>query len=197
MCLHYSNLIFQPIDGAKEDFRRYLDRKGVMDTLTKAFISCYDDRPENPIERLLEVLSDTSRQLPSNYRTKLETAELKLVEAKAEIELLRKQLDDLGVKPAVVEKPPNSICASIPTPSTPSISATVQQTEIAALTIPSSPPPPVPEPIASVTKIENIESAKSGINESVAPNQPAATTVELSDEKSAASTIEENPSTSS
>lgn len=90
-----------------------------MDTLTKAFVSCFDDRPENPIERLLEILSETSRELPSNYMTKLEKAEIALAEARQEIEVLRKQLQEIGVEPAVPSNQPNTVSANVshhPTP---------------------------------------------------------------------------------
>lgn len=193
-------LLLQPIDSAKEDFRRYLDRKGVMDTLTKAFISCYDDRPENPTERLLEVLSDTSRQLPSNYRTKLETAELQLAEARIEIEVLRKQLEALGVKPAEVQKPPNTVSANVPTPTTPAISSAT----VAALQPKESPAPeqaaaPVTAGPAAVVQPVNEESAKSEAVSSAAPSSPAkaeAVPASPTAEDSTAKPAEEQPSTS-
>lgn len=104
-----------------------------MDTMTKAFISVFDDRPENPTERLLEILSETSRELPSNYMTKLEKAEIALAEARTEIDVLRKQLAELGVEPAVPSKQPNTISANVshhPTPAkvAPTVSSSATNT---------------------------------------------------------------------
>lgn len=91
----------------KEDFRKYLDRKGVMDALTKAFVLCYDERPENPIDRLVEVVAECAKMNPNlmDLRTRLLTTEEELKHAQREVEILRKQLMALGVTPEVIVKP--------------------------------------------------------------------------------------------
>jgi len=196
---------YKPIDGAKEDFRRYLDRKGVMDTLTKAFIACYDDRPENPIERVLEVLSDTSRQLPSNYRTKLETAELQLAEARAEIDVLRKQLESLGVKPAEVQKPMNTVSAGVPTPSTPALSsATVAAAAAAAAAVKEEQAAEEPKQGSQQPQQNNTENEESAKPEATVvepalvapPTEPSAVPATTPAPAEPAVKSEEQPSTS-
>lgn len=75
-----------------------------MDALTKAFVLCYDERPENPIERLVEVVADNAKILgaSSELKSRLINTELELKHARTEIEVLRKQLTDLGVTPVSV-----------------------------------------------------------------------------------------------
>lgn len=72
-----------------------------MDALTKAFVLCYDERPENPIERLVEVVADNAKVLgaSSELKSRLINTELELKQARSEIDVLRKQLSDLGVSP--------------------------------------------------------------------------------------------------
>lgn len=45
-------LFFQPIDTKREEFRKYLERCGIMDALTKALVCLYEesDKPEDPLE---------------------------------------------------------------------------------------------------------------------------------------------------
>lgn len=42
--------IFQPIDESKEDFRMFLAKNGVLDSLTKALSKIQENQPENPME---------------------------------------------------------------------------------------------------------------------------------------------------
>lgn len=46
------NNILQPSEGKREEFRRYLEKTGVMDALTKVLVALYEepDKPENAIE---------------------------------------------------------------------------------------------------------------------------------------------------
>lgn len=50
-------VFFQPIDISKEDFRIYLTKTGVLDSLTKVLMKCYKDRPEDPVSFIKENVS--------------------------------------------------------------------------------------------------------------------------------------------
>lgn len=43
--------LFQPPDSKREEFRKYLERAGVMDALTKVLVSLYEE-PEKPDDAL-------------------------------------------------------------------------------------------------------------------------------------------------
>uniref|UniRef100_A0A182N2C2 c-Myc-binding protein n=1 Tax=Anopheles dirus TaxID=7168 RepID=A0A182N2C2_9DIPT len=75
---------YKPIDVSKEDFRKYLVRKGVMDAITKVLIRCHIERPENALEYVLYNLTATYKPM---------TAELHA--ANQEIEVLKKELNAL------------------------------------------------------------------------------------------------------
>jgi hypothetical protein len=45
-------LQLQPIDSKREEFRKYLERAGVMDALTKVLVSLYEEaeKPDDALE---------------------------------------------------------------------------------------------------------------------------------------------------
>lgn len=86
---------FKPIDGSKEDFRKYLDRKGVLDAITKVLIKCNSDRPENAIEYLLENLGEKVKD-----KHTIACLESDLADARNEIEVLKRQIESLQVSAA-------------------------------------------------------------------------------------------------
>uniref|UniRef100_A0A182SZE1 c-Myc-binding protein n=1 Tax=Anopheles maculatus TaxID=74869 RepID=A0A182SZE1_9DIPT len=75
---------YKPIDLSKEDFRKYLDRQGVLDAITKVLVKCNTDRPENAIAYVLEHLNETHGSLKTQ-----------LFEAHQEIERLKVELSAL------------------------------------------------------------------------------------------------------
>lgn len=83
---------FKPIDGSKEEFRKYLDRKGVLDAITKVLIKCNSDRPENAIEYLLDNLGE--RLMDKDTIARLEN---ELNDARNEIEMLKREITALKV----------------------------------------------------------------------------------------------------
>lgn len=46
------NVLSQPSDSKKEEFRKYLERAGVMDALTKVLVSLYEEteKPNDALE---------------------------------------------------------------------------------------------------------------------------------------------------
>lgn len=75
---------YKPIDLSKEDFRKYLDRQGVLDAITKVLVKCNTDRPENALGYVLENLNETHGSLKAQ-----------LFEAQQEIERLKLELSAL------------------------------------------------------------------------------------------------------
>ena len=75
----------------KDDFRKYLEKSSVIDSLTKSLVALYEEpnRPEKPIEFVQKKLGG---------RTEVEFVELeqKLENAQAEIQALKAKLENRG-----------------------------------------------------------------------------------------------------
>lgn len=123
---------FKPIDGSKEDFRKYLDRKGVLDAITKVLIKCNSDRPENAIEYLLDNLGEKLKDKDTIARLENE-----LNDARNEIEILKREINalklgtssnsDFPSNDCSDEKPPNE--SAVDTKDPPERSTTAQQVD--------------------------------------------------------------------
>lgn len=96
MILRYKNFVhsdqqinfrflFQPIDSKREEFRRYLERAGVMDALTKVLVSLYEepDKPEDALEYVRKHLGTDGAE------DELEVARARIAELEAENALLK------------------------------------------------------------------------------------------------------------
>ncbi|XP_035744160.1 c-Myc-binding protein-like [Vespa mandarinia] len=72
---------FKPSDSKKEEFRKYLERAGVMDALTKVLVSLYEEteKPNDALEYIRKNLGD-------------------ITENSLEINTLKKELDDARAK---------------------------------------------------------------------------------------------------
>ncbi|GKT16008.1 Associate of Myc 1 like protein [Aduncisulcus paluster] len=70
----------------KDAFRRYLERYGIIDQLTKSFVALYEERnkPSNPLEYLKQQMSTGERDTVSQLQ--------------AEIARLQKENDELKAK---------------------------------------------------------------------------------------------------
>ncbi|CAH0683077.1 c-Myc-binding protein [Helicoverpa armigera] len=76
---------YKPIDSKREEFRRYLERAGVMDALTKVLVSLYEepDKPEDALEYVRKHLGTDGGD------DELEAARARIAELEAENALLR------------------------------------------------------------------------------------------------------------
>ncbi|XP_031846845.1 c-Myc-binding protein isoform X2 [Nomia melanderi] len=78
-----------PPDTKREEFRKYLERAGVLDALTKVLVSLYEE-PEKPDDALEFVrqniggITETDLEMES-LRKELEEAKAKIVELKAKL----------------------------------------------------------------------------------------------------------------
>ncbi|XP_041980213.1 c-Myc-binding protein [Aricia agestis] len=76
---------YKPIDSKREEFRRYLERTGVMDALTKVLVSLYEepDKPEDALEYVRKHLGNDGAD------DELEAARARIAELEAENTLLK------------------------------------------------------------------------------------------------------------
>nr|QZL12168.1 c-Myc binding protein [Hydrometra stagnorum] len=88
-------MTYRPIDSKREEFRKYLERCGVMDALTKVLVLLYEepDRPEDALEFVRVNLGDTR---PS--AAEVEAMKTDLANALARVTLLEEQNCELKKK---------------------------------------------------------------------------------------------------
>ncbi|XP_017486701.1 PREDICTED: C-Myc-binding protein homolog [Rhagoletis zephyria] len=84
-------MAFKPIDPKRDEFRRYLERSGVIEALTKVFVRIVKERPENPLEYLRYNLGDSLHQADSMVYLQSE-----LEEARSEIQRLRGMIESVN-----------------------------------------------------------------------------------------------------
>ncbi|KAL9645599.1 hypothetical protein ABK040_000661 [Willaertia magna] len=55
---------YQSINAKKEEFRKYLEKNGVVDSITKALVCLYEEpeRPPNPLEYIKQYLGGPSSE---------------------------------------------------------------------------------------------------------------------------------------
>uniref|UniRef100_A0A182QH43 c-Myc-binding protein n=1 Tax=Anopheles farauti TaxID=69004 RepID=A0A182QH43_9DIPT len=75
---------YKPIDPAKEEFRKYLDRNGIMDAITKVLVRCHIERPENALEYMVTSMAECHAPMKAD-----------LIAANMEIQRLKKELSAL------------------------------------------------------------------------------------------------------
>ncbi|KAG5879676.1 hypothetical protein JTB14_021479 [Gonioctena quinquepunctata] len=88
---------FKPSEGKREEFRKYLEKNGIMDALTKVLVNLYEevDKPEDALQYIIDKLSiqaglDTQKQLSA----KLEDANNRVKSLEEQLENLRLESND-------------------------------------------------------------------------------------------------------
>lgn len=76
---------YKPIDLSKEEFRKYLDRQGVLDAITQVLVKCNSERPDNALAFVLDNL--TEKYVP--LKAKLQEAHEEIDRLKAELSALK------------------------------------------------------------------------------------------------------------
>ncbi|XP_075751112.1 c-Myc-binding protein [Rhipicephalus microplus] len=78
---------FAPVDSKKEDFRKYIEKSGLLERMTLALVSLFEEqeRPENAIAYF------KSRFDPDSWETSNEAM-------KKELEQVRRQLEELQIE---------------------------------------------------------------------------------------------------
>lgn len=88
--------VFQPIDNRRDEFRRYLERTGLIDALNKVLVNLFheNEKPENTVDYLCSNIGDVRAD-----KDTIEALKAELVAARMEIELLKKNLPTSDIKP--------------------------------------------------------------------------------------------------
>lgn len=109
-CLICSFLFFffhkrQPIDCKRDQFRKYIESKGVIDTITKVLIKLLETpvKPEHPIDFIRDNLGPTLAEKHRIEQLEQQVADYKqeVSDLKKEIEGLKGKLSDCTTKKAV------------------------------------------------------------------------------------------------
>ncbi|KAI9355341.1 hypothetical protein DFJ73DRAFT_775439 [Zopfochytrium polystomum] len=84
------------VDQKKEDFRKYLEKNGIIDALTKVLVGLYEEpeKPENPVDFIKQFLGGPS--------------DVDVEALKNENEELRRRVDELQAKLDALTAPPES-----------------------------------------------------------------------------------------
>ncbi|XP_075227199.1 c-Myc-binding protein [Lycorma delicatula] len=73
---------YRPIDSKREEFRKYLERAGVMDALTKVLVMLYEeaDKPQDAMEFVIKNLCADRPEMAEleNLRSNVEALQLKV-----------------------------------------------------------------------------------------------------------------------
>ncbi|XP_065169512.1 c-Myc-binding protein homolog [Atheta coriaria] len=91
-----NNTSYKPNEGKREEFRRYLEKTGVMDALTKVLVLLYEeaDKPEDALAFILNALS---RQTGAETTDDLKAQVVELKERIAQLEADNKHLSESAV----------------------------------------------------------------------------------------------------
>ncbi|KAJ3411501.1 hypothetical protein HDV05_002109 [Chytridiales sp. JEL 0842] len=82
---------YQAVDQKKEDFRKYLEKNGIIDALTKVLVGLYEEpeKPENPVDFIKQFLGG-----PSDVD--VEALKNENEELKRRVEELQTKIDELS-----------------------------------------------------------------------------------------------------
>ncbi|XP_044259768.1 c-Myc-binding protein homolog [Tribolium madens] len=94
-----SNPTFKPSEGKREEFRKYLEKNGVMDALTKVLVNLYEE-PEKPEDALEYIRDRLAMQAGIETFTQMKT---KIEEYQARVDALTQELEELRIS---MEPPP-------------------------------------------------------------------------------------------
>lgn len=91
-----SNPAFKPSEGKREEFRKYLEKNGVTDALTKVLVNLYEepDKPEDALEYIRDRLAmQSGLETHNQMRTRLEEFQTRVDALSQELEELRANME--------------------------------------------------------------------------------------------------------
>ena len=85
----------QTTEGKKEEFRKYLERSGVIDQLTRVLVGLYEEpeKPQNAVDYIKKCLGAPSDNDVEALRTENEELKSKLLEMEKKVESLTNELE--------------------------------------------------------------------------------------------------------
>ena len=85
----------QTTEGKKEEFRKYLERSGVIDQLTRVLVGLYEEpeKPQNAVDFIKKCLGAPSDNDVEALRTENEELKSKLLEMEKKVESLTNELE--------------------------------------------------------------------------------------------------------
>eukprot|EP00126_Sphaerothecum_destruens_P009189 Sdes_comp20458_c0_seq3m14678 len=89
---------YQAADSKKEEFRKYLEKSGTIDALTKVLVGLYEEpeKPNNALDFIKQYLGAPAGVDLEALRNENEELKLKLLESEKHIEELREKLAELS-----------------------------------------------------------------------------------------------------
>ncbi|XP_028133392.1 c-Myc-binding protein homolog [Diabrotica virgifera virgifera] len=97
---------YKPSEGKREEFRKYLEKAGIMDALTKVLVNLYEevDKPEDALSYIIDKLSlQAGLETHKTLTVKLEEVTTRCKELEEELESLRKVEDESEAPPTTDE----------------------------------------------------------------------------------------------
>jgi len=91
---------YKPADSKREEFRKYLEKAGVLDALTKVLVGLYEEpeKPNNALDFLKQHLGASGPEAADVEALRLEVTELR-----TKVEQLTEENNDLKTKLAQYE----------------------------------------------------------------------------------------------
>lgn len=95
LCHATKHRIYQPIDVKRDQFRKYIESKGVIETISSVLVKLLETpvKPEHPIDFIRDNLGATNYE-----RLKIEQLEKQVADYKQEVYDLKHQIDELKTK---------------------------------------------------------------------------------------------------
>lgn len=111
---------WQPIDNKRDQFRKYMESKGVIDTITKVLMKLLEApvKPEHPIDFIRDNLGPTIAE-----KLRVEGLEQQLADYKKEVSDLKSQIEELKAKLDETNNPMVNGNTNINKPDEPSVSS--------------------------------------------------------------------------
>eukprot|EP01027_Heterolobosea_sp_BB2_P001622 GEZU01002435.1.p1 GENE.GEZU01002435.1~~GEZU01002435.1.p1 ORF type:complete len:101 (-),score=45.17 GEZU01002435.1:193-495(-) len=87
---------YQSSDSKKEEFRKYLEKSGVVDAITKVLVTLYEEpeKPTNPLEFMKQYLGGPSNNDYEELKRQNEELQAKVEELQKKLAALSQNTDD-------------------------------------------------------------------------------------------------------
>ncbi|CAG9311240.1 mycbp_2 [Blepharisma stoltei] len=88
---------FQTTDSKKEEYRKYLEKSGVIDQLTRVLVGLYEEpeKPSNAIDFIKRYLGTPSDIDTETLRAEYEALKERNAQLEREVEELRQELENI------------------------------------------------------------------------------------------------------